>query len=481
MADDIAAAQATSDDERRLHELGYAQELLRRMSGFSNFAVSFTIISILSGCLTLYYFGMAEGGPAIIVWGWPIVGIMTLLVGLAMAEVCSSFPTAGGLYYWAAKLSPRHGPVWSWFTGWFNFLGQVAVTAGIDFGAAFFINFLFSLWFNFSLSTHWHTIVIYAAVLLLHGTMNQFGIRLVALLNNVSVWWHIAGVLIIVGAMIFGLKAGAHHAPAKFVFTGLKNLSGFHIGWWYILPIGLLMAQYTFTGYDASAHMTEETRDASRSGPRGIVMSIVVSLIAGWVLLIGITFAIQSQHYTLYTGALVPPAQIFITAIGATGAKLLLLVIIGAQLFCGMSSVTAISLAAGGALILGLPYLWNIAAYAAVTAIAVISLYIAYVAPTFLRLRQGENVRRGPWHRGRWSYLVGWIAVIWVVFITILFMLPTASPIGWGNFNYTVIAVLVVLGFAGIYWLVSAKNWFTGPKVQGTAEELAAIEQELSA
>ena len=242
-------------------------------------------------------------------------------------------------------------------------------------------------------------------------------------------------------------------------------------------------------------------------------MSILVSLIAGWVLLIGITFAIQEQHYSLYTGALVPPGQIFITAIGATGAELLLLVIIGAQLFCGMSSVTANSrmiyafsrdgalpgsnlwhqvnkrtrtptnaiwLAVAGALILGLPYLWNGAAYAAVTAIAVIGLYIAYVAPTFLRLRQGENFKRGPWHLGRWSYVVGWIAVIWVVFITILFMLPTASPIGWSNFNYTVIAVLVVLGFAGIYWLVSAKNWFTGPKVQGTSEELAAIERELS-
>ena len=105
------------------------------MSGFSNFAVSFTIISILSGCLTLYGYGMNTGGPAIIVWGWPIVGIMTLIVGLAMAEVCSSFPTAGGLYYWAAKLARKNGPAWSWFTGWFNFLGQVAVTAGIDFGA----------------------------------------------------------------------------------------------------------------------------------------------------------------------------------------------------------------------------------------------------------------------------------------------------------------------------------------------------------
>src|ERR1700740_1534209 len=232
MADDIAAASTASEDERRLHELGYAQELRRRMPGFSNFAVSFPIISIRSGSLTLYYFGMEEGGPAIIVWGWPIVGIFTLPVGLSMAEVCSSFPTAGGLYYWAAKLAPRNGAAWSWFTGYFNFLGQVAITAGIDFGAAFFINFLCSLWFNFNTTTRWHTILIYAIVLLVHGLLNQFGIRLVALLNNVSVWWHITGVLIIVGAMIFGLKAGAHHATAKFVFTDLENLSGFHIGWW---------------------------------------------------------------------------------------------------------------------------------------------------------------------------------------------------------------------------------------------------------
>jgi len=141
----------------------------------------------------------------------------------------------------------------------------------------------------------------------------------------------------------------------------------------------------------------------------------------------------------------------------------------------------AIWLAAVGALILGLPYLWNGAAYAAVTSIATIGLYIAYVSPTFLRLRQGSSFQRGPWHLGRWSYLVGIIAVVWVIFITILFMLPTASPIGWGNFNYTIVAVLAVIGFAGIYWLVSARNWFTGPKVQGTPDELAAIEQELSA
>jgi amino acid transporter len=277
--------------------------------------------------------------------------------------------------------------------------------------------------------------------------------------------------------------------------------------------LGLLLAQYTLTGFDASAHMTEETRDPSVAGPRGIVMSIVVSIVAGWILLIGLTYAIQSYDSATGTSTGVPPAQIFIDAVGSTGGKLLLLIAIGAQLFCGMASVTANSrmiyafsrdgalpgsafwhrinprtrtptnaiwLAAGGAFLLGLPYLWNVTAYAAVTSIAVIGLYIAYVLPTFLRLRQGDSFERGPWHLGRWSKPIGTIAVLWVAFITVLFMLPAVSPITRNSFNYTPVAVLIVLGFAGIWWLVSAHTWFKGPKVQGSPEELAAMEQELA-
>ncbi len=502
-----AAPAPLGSDEATLHQLGYAQELRRRMSGFSNFAVSFTIISILSGCLTLYGFGMNTGGPAVIVWGWPFIGIMTLFVGLSMAEVCSSFPTAGGLYYWSAKLARKNGGAWSWFTGWFNFLGQVAVTAGIDFGAAFFLTAFLNLQWGYP-ATPGYTILIYGLILLLHGVLNQFGVRLVAILNDISVWWHILGVLIIVGALTF---APSHHQSASFVFSKIVNNTGWH-STFYVILIGLLLAQYTFTGYDASAHMTEETHDAARSGPRGIVMSIVVSLFAGWVLLIGVTFAIQNYAGEVGSATGVPPAQIFIDAVGLTGGKLLLLIAIGAQLFCGMSSVTANSrmiyafsrdgavpgsafwhrvnkrtrtptnaiwLAAAGAFLLGLPYLWNYTAYAAVTSIAVIGLYIAYVMPTFLRLRQGESFQRGPWHLGRWSTPIGVIAVTWVAIITVLFMLPQVSPVTWLTFNYAVFAVLAVIGFAGIYWLVSARKWFTGPRVQGTPEELAAIEREL--
>jgi amino acid permease (GABA permease) len=510
MSTDVNAE--TQHDVKRLHELGYAQELRRRMSTFSNFAVSFTIISILSGCLTLYGFGMNTGGPIVMSIGWPLVGIMVLFVGMAMAEVCSSYPTAGGLYYWSAKLAPsRSAPAWSWFTGWFNLLGQVAVTAGIDFGLALFLGAFLNLSFKVTPSPQ-VIIATYGVVLVIHGLLNTFGIRLVAFLNDVSVWWHILGVIIIVAAVLIGAR-GALQSPG-WTFTHFVNNTGFTFSGSgiYVFLIGLLLAQYTFTGYDASAHMTEETVGAAIAGPRGIVNSILVSLFAGWVLLLGITTAIQNYDKVLGSPTGVPPVQIFLDAVGPTGGVILLLIVIGAQFFCGMSSVTANSrmlyaFSRDGAVpghriwhkvnkrtrtptnsiwfcvvfsfILGVPYLWNPEAYFAVTSIATIGLYIAYIIPVFLRLRAGESFKRGPWHLGRWSYVVGWIAVAWVFFIAILFLLPQVSPITRDNFNYAVVAVGVVIVFAGAWWLISARRWFKGPKVQGTVDELAAIERDL--
>jgi amino acid permease (GABA permease) len=496
-----------SADEQRLHELGYAQELRRRMSGFSNFAVSFTIISILSGCLTLYGYALNTGGPVALVWGWPIVGFFVVLVGLGMAEVCSSYPTAGGLYYWAARLAPRNSAAWSWFTGWFNLIGQVAVTAGIDFGAALFLNALLNLTTGWS-TKPWHTILLLAAILIVHGLLNTRGVQVVAFLNNVSVWWHVTGVCVIVGVLVF---VPTHHQSASFVFGHFVNNTGFKFAP-YVFVLGLLNAQYTLTGFDASAHMSEETLDAATAGPRGILNSILVSLVAGWVLLIGLTFAIQNYGAALSSPTGVPPAQIFISAAGEKTGEFLLCIAIVAQLFCGMASVTANSrmiyafsrdgavpgsnfwhrinsrtrtptnavwFAVVGAFILALPYLKSAVAYAAVTSIAAIGLYVAYVIPVFLRVLKGKRFEPGPWHLGRWGVPIGIVASIWVVFIFVLFMLPATSPVTWSTFNYTPIAFAVVLGGAAIWWVLSAHKWFTGPKVQGSAAELAAIEQEL--
>jgi amino acid transporter len=259
--------------------------------------------------------------------------------------------------------------------------------------------------------------------------------------------------------------------------------------------------------------MTEETHNAAVAGPRGIVYSIVVSLVAGWIVLIAVTSAIVDSNYAAEAGTLAAPAVIFVDSVGKSWAVFLLLVVFGAQFYCGMSSVTANSrmiyafsrdgavpgsefwhkinprtrtptnsiwLAAGGAFLLGLPYLWSPVAYSAVTSIAVIGLYIAYGLPILLRRLAGSRFQAGPWQLGQWSAPVGWIAVIWIAFISILFVLPQAAP---GNtlqtFNYASVAVSVVLLYSGGYWFLSARNWFKGPKVQGTSEELAKIEAEL--
>jgi amino acid transporter len=254
----VEAGQLQDKDKRMLHALGYAQELSRRMSGFSNFAISFTIISVLSGTLTLYATGLNYGGPVMEAYGWPLVSLFVLIVGLGMAEIASKYPTAGGLYYWASKMG---GPGWGWFTGWFNLIGQIAITAGIDYGAAIFTDALLNLlWPGTFTSTPHEIIYVYACILALHALMNIFSVRLVALLNDISVWWHVLGVTIIVAFLV--LKPDNHQTVGT-VFSKTINNSGFSHTWlWFVLLLGLLQAQYTYTGYDASAHMSEETHNA---------------------------------------------------------------------------------------------------------------------------------------------------------------------------------------------------------------------------
>ncbi|MFI5061942.1 MAG: amino acid permease, partial [Actinomycetales bacterium] len=191
---------AEDSDAADLARLGYKQELHRGMSGFSNFAVSFSIISILAGCITSYSIALNSGGPSAITLGWPIVGVFVLCVALAMAEVCSRYPTAGGLYFWAGRLAKKNKRQWAWFVGWFNFLGEVAVTAAIDYGAAITMMAFASLTWGVQPNAY-NTFGLFLVLIVIHGLLNTFGVNLVSLLSNISAWWHIVGVLIIVGAL----------------------------------------------------------------------------------------------------------------------------------------------------------------------------------------------------------------------------------------------------------------------------------------
>ncbi|KAI0738203.1 APC amino acid permease [Daedaleopsis nitida] len=495
------ARTAVVDDEKELARMGYKQELKRDLTLLQNFGVSFSIISVITGIPSLFLYGLNTGGPAVMVWGWIIVAFFTIMVGLAMGEVCSAHPTSGGPYFWAAMLSePKDAAFASWVTGWFNLLGQVAVTTGISYAIANFISTLATFNTDFVPEPR-ITIGIYAGVLICQGLINTFGVHLLKYINNVSVWWHAVGTTALVIAV---LAAAPSHQSAKFVFgtfidnTGVDGAPGWseRASPAYVVVIGILMAQYTLTGFDGSAHMTEETHNAAMSGSIGIIMAIGVSAVLGWFVILGFLFSIQDLDATVNSATGQPVAQIFLDTVGEKGAIVLMVIVIGSMFFCGTFSITSNSrmmyafsrdgaipghkffhkvdektqspirtvwLACTLSFILALPSLGSSVAFSAATSIATIGLYISYGIPIALRLVYRKRFQRGPFHLGPFSYPVAFIACVWILFISIVFILPQANPVDTQTLNYAVVAVGIVIAYSIGFWLLSARKWFTGP------------------
>jgi amino acid transporter len=520
MSSDVTQAAVVEDDERLLHRLGYAQELFRGMGGFQNFAISFTIISILAGCLTSYYIAFNNGGPIAISWGWLLVGAMSTVVALGMAEIASVYPTAGGLYYWASKLG---GPAWGWFTGWFNLVGQIAVTAAIGYGLAIFLTTLLNFWFDYPNTKEW-TLLVYALVMVGAVVVNLFKVNITAFLNTISAYWHMIGVVFIVLVLII---VPDHHKSFSYVFTHTINNSGFsgnNFGvfmFWYVFGQGLLMSQYTITGFDASAHMAEETHRASRMAAVGMYMSVVVSVVFGWILLLAVTFAIPGADQPVLDAVGSAVINIWQTAMSQTWAEVLLFICCVAQFFCLTASVTSASrmmfafsrdgavpghrlwrriapnrvpylavLAIGVlSFALMIPTYWNAyTGYLVGTSIAVIGLYIAFILPVILRWRRGSNWEPGAWSLGAHYKWIDPLAILWVAFISILFLLPFApggvpfkSDPGWNwdVVNYAPATVGGALILFGGWYLISARHWFKGPVAMGSEEELEQLEAKL--
>jgi amino acid transporter len=473
-------------DAHDLHQFGYAQQLLRDMGGFANFAVSFTIISILTGAITLYGTGLSSGGPAVNGLGWPLVTVFTMLVAASMAEIASAIPTAGAMYHWSSLLG---GPGWGWFTAWFNLVGQIATTAGIDYAIAQFMADLLGWQGQAALLT------IYALLLLSHGLINHYGMRIVAALNDVSVWYHIAVTMIVVIAFWFF----APRQPLAFAFTTRFTMTSYPFAWAFCL--GLLQAQWTLTGYDASAHITEETLDPRRNASWGMFNAVWISGVFGYLLVLAVTLAIKDLPAA--AAAANPFIYIAQTALGPAFGKGLTWAILPAMWFCGLSSVTtnarmifAFSRDKGlpghklwatvdpkhrtpvAAIWLAVALAMLVAIYAkgftVITSLSVIGLYVSYVIPISLVLRarsKGKWKDLGPWHLGRWG---GWInagAVAWTLFITVLFVAPPNQLTG-----YTFAGLLV---FLTVYFLTAVRGKFKGPKNLGTEEELLRLEKEL--
>jgi len=436
------------------------------MGGFSNFAISFSIISILTGAVTLFDYGLTMGGPLEMTLGWPLATAGTLLVALSMAELCSALPTSGGMYHWSAELG---GPTWAWFTAWLNIVGLVAALAGIDYGCAEFLVPLLAL------SSRPSTLLlIYGLLLLTHGAINHFGIRWVAYLNDLSVTIHIAGVAVLMGALWFL----APKRPLAFLVSASSS-STIHAPYLWLFLLGLLQAQWTYTGFDASAHVAEETVDPRRRAPWGMVMSVVVSGLFGYLLILSLTWVTPNVDRVLNahdsSGQPLPAVLAIVEAtLGDAAGKAVLILTVLAMWFCGLSAVTSISRtfyafardggvplasvwsrisprrqtpAAAIWLSVGLAFAALIYSetYSVVTSLSVVGFYLSYIIPVFLGWRRKKlwQAKRGPFHLGAGSNAINGLAVIWTVLVCILMVMPPNTRAGLAILS--AIAVLFAL------------------------------------
>ena len=528
-------------DVHDLHRLGYAQELFRTMGGFSNFAISFSIISILTGAVILFDYGLAWGGPAASTLGWPLVSLFTLMIAASMAEIASAYPTAGGLYYWSSRMKNKD---WGWWTAWFNLAGQIAIVAGIDYAAAAFVNsaIVTPIASNFGLAygnaTTFGTIlngqlVTMAALLAIQLGLNIGGIRIVAFLNDASVWWHIGTVAVIVVSLFLIANSKVHADITPFTIrpldtTGSASPLGFNLGsaTSYAIPVAflfsLLQAQWTYTGYDASAHVAEETVGARLSSAWGVFISVAVSAVVGYIVLFGLVTHLPPLDQIMNCSPATQPLcsqyyggnpVVFSTLsynLGMLGDWLSAAIAVAMSL-CGLSSVAAAGRmlfafsrdhgvpgsrwlrhvshryrtpANAIAAIVVFSYLLTNAAFIAggataiaiVTAISTIALYWAYGVPIFLGVFGNQEWRQhSVWRLGALSRPIGALACLWIVVISVLFLWPTS-----GN-PWTLMTYLVFLAALVVYYFAWARTRFRGPIVEVGEEELTEIEKEFEA
>jgi amino acid transporter len=488
MSDPVERAKTITEDEQVLRRLGYHPELRRAMGAFSNYALSLSIICILAGGVTSFHVGLCSVGGAAIGLGWPLACLFALVVALTMGQVASAFPTAGGLYHWAAILGGRG---WGWATAWLNLAGLVTLLAAINVGTYEFVTRALGLDLD-GLGT-WKVAVQTAAVLALTASqalVNHLGIRLTTRLTDFSGYW----VLLVAVALTAALLACASTwGPGRLVrFDDFSGLPPGPDPVWpptsssaFLFLLGLLLPAYTLTGFDASAHAAEETVGAAANVPRGIVRSVLVSGLFGWLMLSAVvvtapdleTAARQGNGAFVWAVNAVLPAWL---------ARALLLAIGLAQYLCGLAAVTSASrMAFAFARDGGLPFsaalrrvsprhqvpavaVWTVAGlsvaftvytpvYSTIAAVCVLFLYLSYVLPTALGLlAHGRSwTRMGPWHLGRWYRP---LALGCVAGVGVLFGIGVQPP------NERALpAVAGLVGVLALAWFARERKRFRGP------------------
>jgi amino acid transporter len=491
--------------------MGYAQELLRRMSGFSNFAISFSIICILAGGITSFQMGLSSVGGASIGIGWPLCCLIVLSMALTMGQVASSFPTAGGLYHWSSILGGRG---WGWATAWFNLLGLITVLSAINVGAYLFTAGALGPLFGITLSklapaTAMKAQLVGVSVITLSQALfNHLGIKLTTRLTDFSGYL----IMIVAIALTVAMLAYAPHIDASRLIT-FTNYSGPKGGDVWpesqsmpgLFLLSFLLPAYTITGYDASAHTSEETIDASRSVPRGILRAVAVSSVFGWIMLAAIMLAIPDMDAAAAKGGDVF-FWIMDTVLPWELRVGLYVGIAVAQYLCGLATVTSSSrmmyaFARDG----GLPFssklkqvserhrtpvnaIWTASlltlaftvytpVYSTITAVCVIFLYVSYAMPTIMGVyAYGRTwVKMGPFDLGRLYRPLGVVSVLGVALIVVISVQPPNAKALW----ITLIAVGVTL----VMWFGLERRRFQGPPrgvmSQERQEAIAAAERKV--
>ncbi|MBL9172740.1 MAG: amino acid permease [Verrucomicrobiales bacterium] len=472
------------DDEHLLRQLGYQPELARRMSGFSNFAISFSIICILAGGITSFHLGLCSAGGASLGLGWPLACLFSLAVAATMAQVASTFPTAGGLYHWGSMLGGR---ACGWATAWFNLAGLVTVVAAVNAGTYDFATAAFGFAPS-GIPAETVKAGVIVGMTLSQALLNHYGIRLTTRLTDLS-GWLILGVATL---MTVSLLMSTPHFEWSRLWT-FTNFSGLPEGspafprqnslpW--LFALGLMLPAYTITGFDASAHTSEETLDAAHNVPRGIVRSVWVSGLFGWVMIGALLLAAPDVAAGAAKGGEVVP-WILRSTLGGAWAVTLLSGIVLAQFLCGLAAMTSASrmtfaFARDG----GLPgsgwlrrvnpktqspsvAVWTTAGagvaftlfvpYSTIAAICTVLLYISYVLPVAAGFwAHGRTwTRFGPWQLGIWFRPLAAVSVAGCLFLLVIGVQPPNQ-----------LALYVVGGVAAllaVVWFGLERRRFRGP------------------
>jgi len=484
----------TADDVSTLHAMGYAQELARTMGRFSNFAISFSVICILSGGINSLAQATSGAGGASLGLGWLIGGACALLFSLGMAQIASAYPTAGGLYHWSSILGGRF---WGWMTAWFNLIGLITVLAAVNVGTfSFFVGT-----FGPAFGIHVGPAPQFIFMIVTTGAqalLNHLGIRLTSRLTDLSGYLILFGAVLLTGVLL--AYAPSHHVSRLWTFSNYSGPVGG--GVWpktsslgFVFLLSLLLPLFTLTGADASAHTAEETQNAATNVPRGIVSSVFWAA-AAWVLSCAFIIAIPDMGQAAKEGwnvffwvmdSLVP-APLKIT---------IYLILLAAQLLCDLATVTSVSrmifaFARDGGLplssrlkavsvrfrtpataiwtgaVLAVAFTAYADAYSTVVSVTSIILYLSYAMPIaaglFAYRRRWTTM--GPWTIGPWFPVV---AVLCIVVAAGIFYIGVQPPNALAlNVMLAIFAVTLAL------WFIVERKRFKGPPIGSALQQKQA-------